>query len=207
MFWVSAGCVVLGLACIGLASLNIWAGAPKAPAFRVVSSDPSTQTVLTSVPITDAVAPAAAPKKQRAPRKVTFSKDPSAGDTLGRLTIPALKQEFLVIEGTRNSDLKKGVGHYVKSVMPGQKDNCVLSAHRDTFFSKLGELKKGDRMTLETATGSYTYEVKRTRIVGKDDRTVIVPTKHGVLTLTTCYPFDYVGSAPKRYIVSADLVP
>lgn len=157
--------------------------------------------------VTSAVASVSTPKKQREPRQITYSRNPTVGDVLGRLRIPALKQEFLVIEGTRNSDLKQGVGHYVKSVMPGQKDNCVLSAHRDTFFSKLGEVKKGDRMTLETATGSYTYEVKRTRIVGKDDRTVIVPTKQGVLTLTTCYPFDYVGSAPKRYIVSADLVP
>lgn len=160
----------------------------------------------TSTAVTAAPATAAAPKQKREPRRITYSKNPSPGDVLGRLSIPVLKQEFLVIEGTRNSDLKKGVGHYVKSVMPGQKDNCVLSAHRDTYFSKLGELKKGDRMTLETAAGSYTYEVKRTRIVGKDDRTVIVPTRNGVLTLTTCYPFDYVGSAPKRYIVSADLV-
>jgi sortase A len=199
--------VLLGLACIGWASINIWSGPSTAPAYNVVRSAPSSPTILASTPITDAVVAVAAPKKKREPRPVTFSKDPSAGDVLGRLSIPALGQEFLVIEGTRDSDLKKGVGHYVKSVMPGQKDNCVLSAHRDTFFSELGELKKGDRMTLETATGSYTYEVKRTRIVGKDDRTVIVPTKNGVLTLTTCYPFDYVGSAPKRYIVSADLVP
>jgi sortase A len=159
------------------------------------------------MPVTSVLTSVATPKEKREPKQVAFSQDPSVGDVLGSLSIPALKQEFLVIEGTRSSDLKKGVGHYVKSVMPGQKDNCVLSAHRDTFFSKLGELKKGDRMILETAAGSYTYEVKRTRIVGKDDRTVIVPTKHGVLTLTTCYPFDYVGSAPKRYIVSADLVP
>ncbi|MDP1818451.1 MAG: class D sortase [Acidimicrobiales bacterium] len=163
--------------------------------------------MLTSMPVTAALTSVATPKGRSEPRQISYSQNPSAGDILGSLSIPTLDQEFLVIEGTRKSDLKRGVGHYAKSVMPGQKDNCVLSAHRDTFFSKLGELKKGDRMTLETATGSYTYEVKRTRIVGKDNRTVIVPTKHGVLTLTTCYPFEYVGSAPKRYIVSADLVP
>jgi sortase A len=107
-----------------------------------------------SVPVTAAVPVVAASKEQRKPRKIAYSRNPSVGDVLGSLTIPALEQKFLVIEGTRNSDLKKGVGHYVKSVMPGQKDNCVLSAHRDTFFSKLGELKKGDRVTVETANGS-----------------------------------------------------
>jgi sortase A len=73
-------------------------------------------------------------------------------------------------------------------------------------FTRLGRLKKGDEVTVQTAAGIFTYEIKRIRIVGKNDRTVVVSTDHAVLTLSTCYPFDYVGDAPKRYVLSADLV-
>lgn len=125
---------------------------------------------------------------------------------MGSLSIPALKQKLPIIEGTGTDDLKKGVGHFIKSVLPGERDNCVLSGHRDTVFARLGELKIGDRLIVETSAGTYTYQIKRIRIVHKDDRTVIVPTDHAVLTVSTCYPFHYIGSAPDRYVLSADLV-
>jgi len=73
-------------------------------------------------------------------------------------------------------------------------------------FTRLGELKKGDRLVVDTAAGRFTYQIRRIRIVDKDDRTVIVPTDHAVLTVTTCYPFRYVGNAPDRYILIADLI-
>jgi sortase A len=191
---------------MGWALLNIRAdtvsGPPPVSTSEIVASATTVPAILgTPAVSTDA------PKETASLRRASYAKNPSQGDLLGSLTIPALKKSWPIIEGTRTSDLKKGVGHYVKSVLPGDKDNCVLSAHRDTYFASLGDVKKGDRLTVETAAGKFNYEVTRTRIVGKNDRTVIVPTGHGVLTLTTCYPFDYVGSAPKRYIVSADLVP
>jgi sortase A len=128
------------------------------------------------------------------------------GDHIGNLKIPALNKRLPIIEGTAADELEKGVGHFVGSALPGEEDNCVLSAHRDTFFAELGRLEIGDQLIVETSTGTYTYEIAGIRIVDKDDRTVIVPTERAVLTLTTCYPFRYVGSAPDRYIVSADLV-
>lgn len=131
---------------------------------------------------------------------------PSEGDVIGTLSIPALDMELPIIQGTGENDLEKGVGHFLQSVLPGEDDNCVLSGHRDTIFAELGELKIGDQLTVTTSAGTFTYEMSGTRIVDKDDKTVIVPTDHGVLTLTTCYPFSYVGFAPDRYIVSADLV-
>ena len=103
-------------------------------------------------------------------------------------------------------DLKKGIGHFIQSVLPGEEDNCVLSGHRDTVFTKLGKLKIGDQLIVQTSAGTFTYEIKLIRIVDKDDKTVIVPTDHAVLTLTTCYPFLFIGSAPNRYILSADLI-
>jgi len=98
------------------------------------------------------------------------------------------------------------VGHLVQTAMPGEADNCIISGHRDTVFTRLGEVKKGDLLVMETATGTYTYKVSRIRIVHKDDRTVVVPTDHAVLTVSTCYPFQYVGAAPDRYVLIADLV-
>lgn len=131
---------------------------------------------------------------------------PAEGDHIGKLTIPALSRELPIFQGTGTEELKKGVGHYLGSVLPGEEDNSVLSGHRETVFRELDKLKKGDLIIVETSAGLFTYKVTGTRIVDKDDKTVIVPTDQAVLTLTTCYPFEYVGKAPDRYIVSATLV-
>ena len=113
-------------------------------------------------------------------------------------------KEFVVPNGWEL--VEKGVGHFVGSVMPGIKDNTVLAGHRDSVFSKLGKLVVGDLVTISTSDGTFIYSVTKTRIVLPTDKTVIVPTPNATLTLITCYPSYYIGSAPKRYIVSADLV-
>ena len=128
------------------------------------------------------------------------------GEIIGVISIPKLSEIYPIVQGTDDKDLKLGVGHYVNSVMPGADDNSVLSGHRDSVFSKLGQLKKGDSVIVRTSAGTFTYLVKATRIVMANDKTVIVPTPTATLTLTTCYPFFYIGSAPKRFIVSADLI-
>jgi len=126
--------------------------------------------------------------------------------TIGTLTIPALERILPIVEGTEEEDLKLGVGHFSGSVLPGENDNSVLSGHRGTVFAKLDELEIGDQLITTTSSGTFIYEINELRIVDKDDKTVIVPTDHAVLTLTTCYPFHFIGNAPKRYIVSADLI-
>lgn len=131
---------------------------------------------------------------------------PENGDIFGKLTIPRLKQSFPLVQGTGDEDLKRGVGHMIRTVMPGELGNCVISGHRDTVFSRLGKVEKGDLLVVETAAGEFTYEVTRIRIVDKEDRTVVVPTEGPVLTVSTCYPFRYVGSAPDRYVLVADLL-
>jgi sortase A len=136
---------------------------------------------------------------------VTLPK-PRIGDVIGSLWIPRLKRTIDIVEGTGTKELKKGVGHYVGSVLPGVSDNSVLAGHRDSVFRNLGEVKLGDLMTVRTDYGVFVYEVHKIRIVKADDKTVIVPTADAVLTLSTCYPFRYVGNAPKRYIVQAGLV-
>lgn len=145
--------------------------------------------------------------KLNTPHKSTSKFAPiKLGEVIGLIRIPKLSEEYPIVQGTDNRSLKHGVGHYVDSVMPGVKDNSVLSGHRDSVFSKLGQLKSGDQVIVQTSDGIFTYIVRSTRIVMADDRTVIVPTPTAVLTLSTCYPFHYIGSAPKRFIVSADLV-
>jgi len=131
---------------------------------------------------------------------------PAEGDNIGSLTIPDLNRKLIMLQGTGDNELKKGVGHFFQSVLPGEKDNCVISGHRETAFRQLNKLKVGNPLIVQTFAGTFTYKVSGTRIVHKDDKTVIVPTKNAVLTLTTCYPFNFIGNAPDRYIVSAVLV-
>jgi len=140
------------------------------------------------------------------PAKTLYPVYPAEGDDIGNITIPVLKRKLPIFQGTGVESLKKGVGHFSQSVLPGEKDNCVLSGHRETVFRQLGKLKIGDLLIVKTSAGTFTYEVKVTRIVHEDDKTVIVPTDHAVLTMTTCYPFDTPGYSPDRYIVSASLV-
>ena len=128
------------------------------------------------------------------------------GVIIGIITIPKLSETYPIVQGTDDKDLKAGVGHYINSVMPGVKDNTVLAGHRDTVFSKIGRLKRGDFIIVKTSSGTFNYSVTRTRIVLANDKTVIVPTPTATLTLSTCYPFYFIGSAPDRYIVSAKLI-
>jgi len=131
---------------------------------------------------------------------------PSTGDRIGTITFPTLKLSWPIYQGTTDAELAKGVGHYAKSVLPGQNDNSVLSGHRTTVFNKLGKLKQGQLILVKTSAGTFTYKVRSSRIVLKTDRTVIVPTNSAVLTLTTCYPFNNLGATDHAYVVSADLV-
>jgi sortase A len=139
-------------------------------------------------------------------KAMTQSIKPKVGDLIGSLTIPRLKRTINIIEGTGTKQLKMGVGHYKGSVMPGVNNNSVLAGHRDSVFRNLGNLKLGDLMTVRTNYGTFVYKVAKIRIVKADDKTVIVPTSSAMLTLSTCYPFRFVGNAPKRYIVIAGLV-
>jgi LPXTG-site transpeptidase (sortase) family protein len=140
------------------------------------------------------------------PVPVANIKKPKVGEIIGSLTIPRIKSVIAIIEGTGTKELKRGVGHYVGSVLPGVSDNSVLAGHRDSVFRHLGDLKLGDLITVKTQYGTFVYEVHKIRIVKANDRTVIVPSDEAILTLSTCYPFYYFGNAPKRYIVQAGLV-
>ena len=126
------------------------------------------------------------------------------GDPVARLSIPRIGLDAVVLEGISRGTLALAPGRYPGMPLPGDGGHAVLSAHRDSFFRRLGELEPGDRISLTRWDGRpVAYEVARTFIVHKTNRTVIVPTDEEVLTLITCYPFVYAGSAPYRYIVQA----
>ncbi|PRS37763.1 class D sortase [Bacillus sp. RJGP41] len=135
-----------------------------------------------------------------------YEERPETGDLMGELYIPKIEATLPIYHGTDEDELEKGVGHYAGSVLPGEKDNSVLSGHRDTIFRDLGEVGEGDLLIAKTEAGTFTYKVRKVRIVDADDRTVIVPKPKATLTVTTCYPFSYIGSAPERYVLVADLL-
>ena len=202
---LSLGFLILGIGCISWAAYGILGQpnyAAEANSFNyqnhpISSVQPKSLT---------SVQPKSLSSIQPISSEVAYSEIPKTGEKIGSLTIPAIKLKLPIYEGTSSKQLDKGVGHFIQSVLPGEVDNCVLSGHRTSVFSKLGMLKKDDQLIVRTSAGEFVYNIKRIRIVDKDDKTVIVPTENGVLTLSTCYPFRYIGSAPKRYIISADLV-
>ncbi|MEH6937436.1 class D sortase [Bacillus sp. JJ664] len=144
-----------------------------------------------------------AQKKRNEPLYKTY---PEFGDEMGTLTIPRINAKIPIFHGTNEEELSKGIGHYAKSVLPGERDNSVLAGHRDTVFRQLGDVKIGDQLIVTTSAGTFTYEVRKIRIVDKDDRTVIIPKRRPTLTVSTCYPFRYIGPAPQRYVLVAGLV-
>jgi sortase A len=128
------------------------------------------------------------------------------GEVIGKITLERLHKSYPIIEGTDAAQLFKGVGHYTASVFPGDKGNSILAGHRDSVFRKLRELKPNDQISLETVSGTFTYLVTGSKIVEVEDTSVFLASESSTMTLITCYPFHYVGNAPKRYLLFAKLV-
>ncbi len=125
------------------------------------------------------------------------------GSPLSRMAIPRLDFSVMVSEGIQPHTLARAAGHIPGTAFPDEPGNVGIAGHRDTFFRKLSEIRRDDLITLTTPVGSYRYSVEWTRVVAPDDVAVLNPSRSAVLTLVTCYPFTYVGAAPKRFIVRA----
>jgi sortase A len=124
---------------------------------------------------------------------------------MARLEIPRLKYSVIVRDGTDRSTLALGVGHIEGTALPGPSGNVGLAGHRDTFFRRLGELKIGDSLRLQTLNEDYTYTVTQITIVKPSENEVLSDTASPSLTLVTCYPLWGMGPAPQRLIVQATL--
>jgi sortase A len=127
----------------------------------------------------------------------------AADGLIGRIEIPRLLLSAVVVEGVDRTTLRRAVGHIPGTALPGQPGNLGLAGHRDTFFRPLKDVRVKDLVQLVTLEGSFNYEVEWLRIVEPSDVGVLAPSGENELTLVTCYPFYYVGPAPKRWIVRA----
>ena len=146
----------------------------------------------------DAAVPASS-----APPPAAVSRTIAPGETVGRIEIPRLRVSAIIKSGVDARTLQLAVGHIPGTAFPGEVGNVGLAAHRDTFFRRLRDIQSDDEIVLTTPEGSFKYRVARTDIVEPEDVWVLDPTDHPTLTLVTCYPFNYVGSAPQRFIVRA----
>lgn len=122
---------------------------------------------------------------------------------IARISIPRVHVRAIVEEGIDSRTLRRAVGHIPGTALPGQPGNVGLAAHRDTLFRGLRDIRKDDQITLETAKDDLEYVVDSIRIVTPKDVSVLKASTAEELTLVTCYPFNYVGSAPQRFIVRA----
>ncbi len=125
------------------------------------------------------------------------------GSSLGQIRISQIGLTAMIQEGTDEETLQRAVGHIQGTPLPGQSGNIALAGHRDTFFRGLRQIRLGDEITLTTYSGSYRYRVESTKVVEPEETEVLDAATDDILTLVTCYPFNYVGSAPKRFIVLA----
>jgi sortase A len=124
---------------------------------------------------------------------------------LAVLRIPRIGLEVPVLEGTDELTLDRAVGWIEGTARPGEPGNVGIAGHRDGFFRGLKDVKSGDSIELLTLTGAQSFRVAEIRIVSPDDVRVLHPTVVPVITLVTCFPFYFVGSAPKRFVVRAAL--
>jgi len=131
---------------------------------------------------------------------------PAAGTVLGKLELPSARLSTTVLEGSDDSTLARGSGHLEDTPLPGEDGNVAIAGHRDTVFRRLKNVRAGDPLNLTTADHVFRYRVVRTLIVNPDDVEVLDPTAEPTLTLVTCYPFEYIGHAPRRFVVQARLM-
>ena len=189
--WMSRGLIVLGLLCLvyySVMTVHAWRyqRAAKSQVEQMVSIErpPAARAVVADVP-----------------------NPPKAGELIGRVDIPRLKLSAAIAEGDDDRTLGKAVGHLPDTPFPWQRrGNVALAAHRDGLFRALEKIRIGDDVRVVTERGEFRYQVKKTHIVDPDDVWVIAPTDTPMITLITCYPFSFVGNAPHRFIVQAELL-
>ena len=126
---------------------------------------------------------------------------------IGRFEIPRLGLTAMVREGMDPVTLRRAIGHLPGTALPGEAGNFVLAAHRDSFFRELRFVQKGDEIRVRTRDGAFVYRVTALSVVDPSNTDPVQSTAAAVCTLVTCFPFDYVGPAPRRYIVRAEMTP
>jgi sortase A len=129
------------------------------------------------------------------------------GDVIGKLTIPRIDLSAVVLEGDDEKTLRRAIGHIPGTSLVNGVGTVGLAGHRDTFFRRVGALHQDDVIVFETGAATYRYRVAETAIVEPQDVDVLQPTDRRALVLVTCYPFHFVGPAPRRFVVTAWQIP
>jgi sortase A len=125
------------------------------------------------------------------------------GETIGEIQVPRLGLNAMVVQGDSPANLRRAVGHISKSALPGEWGNVAVAGHRDTFFRPLRGIRVGDEIDFATPERSFEYVVESIQVVAPDDVQVLEPSTGHDLTFVTCFPFYFVGPAPKRFVVRA----
>jgi sortase A len=211
--WFDRVLIAFGLACLLFyafftAQTAIYQHQAKAEIDRIIAA----RNAVSSSPTPPPAAPAPAEATEsptmsrRAPAVVNLA--PLArGSVIGRVDVPRLKLSAAIAEGDDDSTLGKAVGHLPDTPLPWQQaGNAAFAAHRDGLFRPLKDIRVDDEVNVVTARGEFRYRVTKTQVVNPEDVWVLAPTKTATLTLITCYPFSFVGHAPKRFIVQAERV-
>ncbi|HLZ41996.1 MAG TPA: class D sortase [Candidatus Sulfotelmatobacter sp.] len=139
----------------------------------------------------------------KASQEIRLSPAVKQGDMLGRLDIPRIGLSVAVLQGTSSRTLGLGAGHIAGTPLPGTIGNSAIAAHRDTFFRALKDIREQDEIQFQTATGLFRYHVDWVKVVDPDDVSVLAASTETEITLVTCYPFYFLGAAPKRFVVRA----
>ena len=185
-----------GLIAVGLAGLGLYS-ADTVHTWRYQRAAKSKVDRTVSMP-----RPAAAREEAK-----DVSRPPAIGEIIGRVDIPRLGLSAAVAEGDDDKTLGKAVGHLPDTPLPWQRrGNVALAAHRDGLFRALEGIRLNDDVRMFTSRGEFHYRVTKTHIVDPEDVWVIAPTDTPTITLITCYPFSFIGNAPRRFIVQAELV-
>jgi sortase A len=125
------------------------------------------------------------------------------GEVIGEIQVPRLGLSAMVVQGDSSKSLRHAVGHVANSALPGEQGNVALAGHRDTLFRPLRDIRVGDEIRFKTVKNDFDYLVESIEIVAPNDTAVLDSTSGRVLTFITCFPFYYLGPAPKRFIVHA----
>ena len=189
--WLERGLLAIGLACLA------WYGWVAVEAWTYQRSQRAAISALLVTRTAPGDQPALAHPAPVAAR---------LGDPIGLLEIARLNVSLAVVNGDDDGSLRVAVGHLPDTPLPWEPGNSAYAGHRDTFFRPLAGIREHDEIRIATPRGDYLYRVRRTLIVDPSDVWVLAPQERPSMTLITCYPFEMLGHAPKRFIVQADLV-
>jgi len=131
-----------------------------------------------------------------------FERDPRV---LGEMDVPRLEWNVMIREGMDDATLRKAAGHVPATAFPGEPGNFVVLGHRDTLFRPLRGLEQGDHVVVRTMDGEFDYSIDRIEVVPPEDVKLVGGPAERAITLVTCFPFDFLGPAPRRFVAHGHL--